>query len=307
VVNGILWIGDPHLTSRRPGRRLDEDFTATVLDKLAFAFDYAHARSLQVVIGGDMFHGAREHSHELLARLNRLLAQYPAAFCLAGNHDMTDTTLTEDTALGVLKEGRLIEVLDTCEPVSLTGLCILHPVPSGFDAPYAVPPDELPSIVLTHGDYAFGSAYPGAKPLHEIAGACMWINGHMHGSEAPVRCGGTVCHNPGNITRMSVDTEGHVPRVWVWMPSFGSLLVPVALPYVRDGVFDLTGRSTPCAESVFSDSKFTEMLLSEKSTDMLRTEGGDVMGEEIAHLCDELGVSAAAKVYLQQLMTEIKK
>ena len=143
---------------------------------------------------------------------------------------------------------------------------------------------EVDQIVwMTHDDLAFQGAYPGAKPIQEILGVDACFNGHMHGTALPHRAGMTAWYNPGNITRMSVDTKDHVPSVWEWscfedeqMGTQQGLRVPLlrqhTLTHVRgDEVFDLEGRHAAAAphKLVMAEgdrvrSGFAERLLADR-------------------------------------------
>ena len=57
---GLLVIGDPHVGSRRPGRRKDADWPAPILAKLERCVAIANARDLAPVILGDLFERAAE-------------------------------------------------------------------------------------------------------------------------------------------------------------------------------------------------------------------------------------------------------
>ena len=52
--DGILIIGDPHLSSRNPGFRKD-NYSQVILDKVDFALQYAIEHELLPVFLGDIF------------------------------------------------------------------------------------------------------------------------------------------------------------------------------------------------------------------------------------------------------------
>ena len=62
---GLLFIGDPHLGSIKPGRRKDVDFGATVLGAVAQAIAVANARRLVPVFLGDIFDRPHEEDERL--------------------------------------------------------------------------------------------------------------------------------------------------------------------------------------------------------------------------------------------------
>jgi len=114
--------------------------------------------------------------------------------------------------------------------------------PHGAEIPNTIEAAAGETVVLvTHHDLAFQGAYPGAAPLKQIAGCQMVVNGHMHKTTPSVPIGTTVWHNPGNITRLSVDCLDHVPSVWAWgVRCLGVQAEQIALMYERD-CFDMTG------------------------------------------------------------------
>lgn len=316
MYNGLLFIGDPHLTSRKPGRRTDDNHTLVVLDKIRQSLVIANQRNLFPVILGDLFSQSKESCHWMLTYLYRILREnaLPGAdkiICLAGNHDMRDTSLTDDTTLAMVAATGLLNVLSTIDPVVIDGLCVLYPVPSGFPLPQSVTTNGFPIIVLTHDDFAFGDSYPGAKPLAEIKGACMMVNGHMHKTERPIQMGETLCHNPGNITRVSIDTRDHVPAVWEWKPVYGNNMTRIALEYKED-VFDAIGkRIAPDIASITNDSEFTKLLVAERASEASRTEDGGMLSEDLHAIIENkkadfgsAAIAAAVEELIDQMLME---
>ncbi len=231
-IAGILWIGDPHLFSKKPGRRLDQSFLNTVLDKLDQALVIARNKKYQVVILGDLFERSQDNDLVMLSRLFRLLRQHNrrggyVPLVLTGNHDLRDVVLSENTALSVVAESGLADVFAQCEVRIVPDVAILVAIPYGFSADIFLKGDgkkllenakkthpNLPVIAVTHGDYAFTGAYPGACELTPLQGVDGVVNGHMHKTAEDVLVKNTLWMNPGNITRMSVDMESQHPAVW---------------------------------------------------------------------------------------------
>ena len=58
---GVLYIGDPHVWSKKPGRRRDEDFLATILGKLGQAAEIANKNHLWPICPGDLLHDDDDH------------------------------------------------------------------------------------------------------------------------------------------------------------------------------------------------------------------------------------------------------
>lgn len=328
---GLLFIGDPHLSSRKPGRRTDKDFTGTVLDKLDQAFQIARNDGLLPVILGDLFDRAGDNDCSMLSRLLKLLREHReqngvTPISLVGNHDLKDARLSMDTALAVVRESGLLTLLEDAVPLTVPGVSVLWPLSYGqadgiheMDGRLLSNDDGLPVIALTHGDFAFQGAYPGAALMVEIPGVCMVVNGHMHKSAPDVRCGGaapgtgTLWCNPGNITRMSVDCENDQPSVWSWyMRDHG--LTRHVLRYEKT-VFDLTGISVLPDRAGLNEemtvdgipvnaqhSAFAELLKAQKASDAPLTEDAGVLLEELDAVCTERKAGPVVTAMLRGLL-----
>lgn len=305
VFAGILFILDPHVSSRKPGTRNDIDFTATVIDKIDQAACIANERNLVPVIPGDLFDREHDTQDLMMTLLVRALNKFQVKpFVLAGNHDLTETSLTDDTALAVLKEAGVVRVVDqnglflACQVKSGDSVkaIAVGGTPHGMQIPddvrYAAEDAGIQADVtgwITHEDLAFDGAYPGALEMFQIKG-CPWVvNGHMHLTKEPVRKGGTLWHNPGNITRLSKDCAAHTPSVWA-MDAEG-IMTQIPLRFVPD-VFDaVKGRvqSDSNGASTDSASAFVDMLKACTITSKadIRTEDGSLLMHDIAEVCKE--------------------
>lgn len=312
VFTGILFILDPHVSSRKPGTRNDADFTATAIGKIDQAASIANERNLVPVIPGDLFD--REHDTQdlmmtlLIRALNKFLTK---PFVLAGNHDLTETSLTDNTALAVLKEAGVVRVVDqnglflACQVKSGDSVktIAVGGTPHGMQIPddvrYAAEDAGVQADVtgwITHEDLAFDGVYPGALEMFPIKG-CSWVvNGHMHLTKEPVRKGGTLWHNLGNITRLSKDCAAHTPSVWA-MDAEGAL-TQIPLRFAPD-VFDVVKghvQADSNGASTDSASAFVEMLkactISSKAD--IRTEDGSLLMQDIAGICKDRKASLGA-------------
>lgn len=137
--------------------------------------------------------------------------------------------------------------------------------------------DEV--IWITHHDLAFEGHYPFSRPLHPIDGVDMMINGHIHDTKKPVRVGLTSCYNPGNITRLSIDMDKHIPSVWSWSPfdeesmaSAQGVKVPKLHQHVLkfappEEIFNYEGRHTKVSYKLNDEnarSSFVRLLLEDQ-------------------------------------------
>lgn len=243
---GLLFIGDPHVWSRRPGRRRDTNYMDTILGKLDWIAQEANARDLWPVILGDLLHEANDSSLVLISRLMAVLQRFDRVpLTMVGNHDLIETTLTEGTVLHVLATAGVINamtqnaphaLIDIARPDGSTARVLIGGTPYGQVVPVSLAPwvkgvgptTDHPvlqhalgvdnAVWLTHEDLAFDSSYPNAMELHPILGVDLAVNGHMHRAQKPVPTGATVWHNPGNINRLTIDLIDQTPRVWWWQP-----------------------------------------------------------------------------------------
>lgn len=281
---GILAIGDPHLSSVRPGRRID-DYETAVLRKLAACAEICRAENLFPLILGDLFHRAGENSLRLLNRLAEVLDQFPVTpLTVEGNHDHAQSSLTEVDALALLAKGGHIQVAsETGTAIVVEGVAEIVCVPHGCEIPDSVEAAGTePVLLVTHHDLAFNGAYPGAALLKEVAGVRIAVNGHMHKCLPPAQVGQTRWLNPGNISRVTVDDRDHVPRAWRLLAGAEDL-DPVPLPF-EPAVFDLTGHAAilegvaPVAPSA---SLFSQMLATQDPLAAARTDDGEILKEDL--------------------------
>ena len=310
---GLLVIGDPHVSSRRPGRRKDPDWPAPVLAKLERCVAIANERGLAPIILGDLFDRAVEPDVGLKTRLIRILKQFRVRPTVnVGNHDIAHTTLSDGDSLAMLGLCDVVDVVAASGAVAefqIAGRRLgVGMTPFGQAIPRDVRglfADADAVAWFTHHDIAFEGAYPGAVPPFAIEGCETVVNGHVHGTKAPVRAGGTEWTNPGNITRQSVDLMDHIPRAWILGPD--RRLRPEPLPHAGD-VFDLTGRLVePARQSEVAgtlESAFVSLLKAECSTDAARSDDGSLLTEEVEAKFERDGTPEAVRAVVRSLLTE---
>ncbi|HYF54564.1 MAG TPA: hypothetical protein VEA41_09925 [Salinarimonas sp.] len=287
---GLLLIGDPHVGSRRPGRRRDESWPDAILAKLDACVRIANERDLAPVLLGDLFDRAVEPDMSLKSRLIRILKGFRVRpLANVGNHDMAHTRLSDGDSLAVLGLCDVIDVAAVSGAVVEVGRGAdrlgLGLTPFGQEVPCKVRglfPGVGRVAWLTHHDIAFDKAYPGAVPPHAIEGCDIAVNGHVHKAQKAIRAGSTLWHNPGNIARMSVDLIDHEPAV-LQLGLDGSVERHV-LPHERE-VFDLTGRMVAAAgaRAMVRDveSAFVSLLKAESAGEVARSDDGTLMRDEI--------------------------
>lgn len=309
--SGLLFIGDPHVSSKRVGRRKDA-YLDSVLEKLRACSALCHERNLYPVVLGDLFHRNDDNNLSMLNDLVEVLQSFPVPpVVLEGNHDKEQSKLTKKDALMLLARTAVVRVAcatEVFETIRIAGRAVnLFMVPYGHDIPREAPELEGLTIMVTHHDLAFGGAYPGALPLTEVRGVMMAVNGHMHGTKPSVTVGQTVWHNPGNIEPLSVDLADHVPCAWEWTPEFGAhKLMPHALPHGAD-LFDMTGLqveagdSLQAVEQVVQASEFARELESQSTLDAQRTDDASVLLEDLEFALEASSASDATKLLLRNL------
>ena len=214
----LLFVGDPHVTSQRIARRIDDYISAT-LDKLEQSVLLANRLDARMVVLGDLFDRPREADISLLSRLIGVLRGLKEpALVLAGNHDMAGTFLTEDTTLALLGRAGVVQVIDQPQQLHFSGVslfCVPHgcPLPSLIDRPQGL------SVMISHHDLAIApNLNPHAVPPVPVAGCDLVVNGHDHTFKPAVTVGATLYFNPGNISRVSIAQLNHRPAVFVLSP-----------------------------------------------------------------------------------------
>lgn len=218
-VQGVLFIGDPHLASRAVGFRKD-DYGRAVLEKVKWCLALAQSQSLIPVFLGDMFHHPRDNANWLVGEL---LEHYSRQLVLGiyGNHDCREDALGQDDSLDLLVSAGHFRLLTPTHPwrmsvddqqVAICGIPWRQKL--DFDLPW-LPEDDY-RILITHHDLNFpgyeSSSYFRPK---EIEGLDLVVNGHIHRSLGETSTGRTTWVNPGNISRVarSDSFRAFVPRV----------------------------------------------------------------------------------------------
>lgn len=313
---GVLWIGDPHVSSVKPGRRTDADWPNAILRKLSHAIRHANENRLVPVFLGDMFDQPVERDEALKTRLIRILKEsWMVPVSNVGNHDKANAVLSDEDSLStlgvadvldVVRDGGPVLVVDAGERRYGVGMA-----PYGSDIPLDVTGafggHAVDRVVwATHHDIEFEGAYPGAVPPFHIEGCDMVVNGHIHLRKPKRLAGRTTWYNQGNINRMSVDTRSHEPCAWAMTPG---RFEPVPLPHVAD-VFDMSGynvrpaRPDDVAASHPRHSEFADLLVAEEATEMGRSMDGSVIREVIDAKYGRDETPPAIRAVIDSLLSE---
>lgn len=247
-ITGFVFIGDPHIWSHKPGRRLDTNYLQTILQKIIWISHYCNEHNLQAVFLGDLIHEANDNDLKMISQLVTTMQHFVLKpLVLVGNHDLTETQLTEGTVLHLLHSTGQIEVLMKNEPYGRFSVqndfgqstVLLGGTPYGNPIPHSLKKwcpftehhthQELKkalqvdyTVWITHDDLAFDSSYPNSIELQPFVGVDIAVNGHMHKTQKPLKKGETSWYNPGNINRLTLDLMHQTPKIWVYYPGENS-------------------------------------------------------------------------------------
>jgi predicted phosphodiesterase len=324
---GLLFIGDPHVSSKNIGRRLDANFCETVCGKLDQAFEIANSQGWYPIILGDLFDDENDSKARMLTRVIRSLGNSKITpLTIVGNHEKTQFYLTDDTALAAIREAKMIDTLERSGARAIVNIdgkrVLVGGTPYGQDLPSTVM--ELRKahradivVWLTHHDLAFQGAYPGATVITEIVGVDMLVNGHMHKPTPPVKAGNMMAFNPGNITRVSIDCRDQKPSVWSWTPKSSNVLDRIELihqekimnlqGYVFEEAKAVTTNEEAKAELLIQESNFARLLKLRKAEDEVKTDDAQILKEEMDALHLSMGSDDEFKAYMLEMLEESLK
>ena len=299
--NGFLFIGDVHLTSRKPDRRHD-DYAQNVLKKLEFVIKIANEKKYVPVFLGDIFHYANEASKAVETALMRVLRKsWTPPFSNVGNHDISHKILCDDDSLALLGESGVLTLAKMAGPAgyfSFQGYKVgLYFVPYGQIIPKTVRGEfepNVPVVMVTHHDIAFDGAYPGAHLPHVIDGCELVVNGHIHLEKDAIEVGDTRWFNPGSLTRTAIDAITHTPTVWSDAVDTDRTLgiYPWEVEHKKD-VFDITGKRVQAlVEEPFdigdkkgtrdlTESRFAKLIAEIMEAEPMATDEGVNLRDEI--------------------------
>ena len=217
TLNGLLFIGDPHVSSRVPGFRSD-DYPRAILKKLEWCRDYALQNRLKTAILGDLFNYPRDNANWLLKELIDLFRSFQP-LAIYGNHDVHENTISSDDSFSVLAASGALQLLEPERPwsgevagrqVVVGGTSWGKDLPTGCD----LKADHV--FWMTHHDLLVpGYEEFGRLRPKDLPGIDAVINGHIHRVLEVFKKGQTSWITPGNIARVSRGdaTRDHTPAV----------------------------------------------------------------------------------------------
>jgi DNA repair exonuclease SbcCD nuclease subunit len=237
VVDGLLFIGDPHLEARIPGFRKD-DYPAVAIEKLRWCLKYAQQNRLQPILLGDLFHLPQDNPNWLISRIIDILSTalgepLPAIY---GNHDVRENTRKPNDSISILFAGGHLRLVSQDEPwvgivggkkVFVGGTVWGEKLPKSFDVQQHGEPDLVAWI--THHDILIPGYEEGGRirPSH-IPGIDVVVNGHIHRRLEPLAKDQTSWVTAGNITRRSRSDAArqNLPAVACLVPPGNVMIEP---------------------------------------------------------------------------------
>ncbi len=240
-LQGLLFIGDPHLEARVPGFRKD-DYPRVALDKFRWCLEYARQQHLQPVLLGDLFQLPQDNPNWLVAEIIDSISEpLPAIY---GNHDVRENSLKPNDSINILFSGGHLRRLSAEDPlrIEIDGHAVVvggsvwgEKLPKEFIC--SGKPSEL-TVWITHHDILIpGYEEAGRIRPKNLPGIDLVINGHIHRRLDPVSKGGTHWITAGNITRRarSDASREHTPAVVCLRPGDeASNLAPADHKFVFD-------------------------------------------------------------------------
>lgn len=230
-VQGLMFIGDPHLEARIPGFRKD-DYPQVALKKFRWCLQYARENRLQPFLLGDLFQLPQDNPNWLLsAIIDSIDEPLPAIY---GNHDVRENSLKENDSIQILFAGEHLRHVSADSPwigkvggrSTLVGGTNWGERLSKTTVADAVRDAEYDLTVwITHHDLLIpGYEEAGRIRPAEWPGIDLIVNGHVHRRLGPVSKGGTHWVTAGNITRRarSDASRDHVPAVPCLFPANGN-------------------------------------------------------------------------------------
>ncbi len=228
---GMMYIGDPHISNHRIGRRIDHWYN-TIMGKMEFLIQECNQRDLCPVILGDLFHKWFESQSKdqlvstpaMLSDVIQLLgSSHNPTFVLAGNHDVRDNVFSKDSMLAiidasksavVMKESKAYAVIQTPHSSILLG-----GTPYGAEMPLSVLDEKNRyacdrAVWLIHRNIQGMGTRDGVIP-YSIDGVDLVMAGHIHRTQSYKKVGDTTWVVPGNISRISIDQKDYEPRVYI--------------------------------------------------------------------------------------------
>ena len=300
MADGLLIIGDVHISVTNPQRRID-DYFETVTKKLRWCMETSVILNCVPVILGDLFDKPTDIPPYVFTKLFEILSisKYKPVI-LAGNHDLRYGSLFEKTALETVEKSGLARVAKTVGYIE-TEYCSIYTVPYGQEVPKKL---EKPAPMITHHEWAFVSLEKikkGNRPLMYIENCPIVFNGHLHSFQETAKKGDTVYFNTGSIVRLTKTDKDLKPTVWEWKKGMEKP-IPHTVPHEPAEIALNLADTLVDTAPVLENSEFAANLqqLSEKNS----TEDASLLAEILLEEIDKEQVSVSTREILKELFRE---
>lgn len=308
--NGLLFIGDPLLSTTRPGRRKDDDFLGVISEKLLYCLNLAKEKNLQPIILGGLTN--RTFEIKVLSRLMEVIKGHNP-YVLASKQDFIKgkEELNPNSTAGILSLSGMATV------IVHTGLSGIINISNGKNGPlnislYSVMEDGvIPSsitsisddcmnIIISRCEVSNGTEESSGTIPHEIDNCALIVSGN---NKLPINCGdeiNTTWLVPGPLARTESSQDSMEPTVWSWTPGTG--LFAHIIPH-QASVMDTTGLTSEKIQEVYTNSQFATLLREEARSASSTDESKDLLEEEIKKLLSEKEVRLESR----EIVYELKK
>ena len=211
----ILFFTDLHCRAMRPVSRLDEDFFATQLAKLAFVARLSRDCDL-TILGGDIT-DRPDASPSVVIQLLRAFCKFKSPpYTVIGNHDCLGyhKNSVDSSVIGIMLEHGAIRKLDYYD---LPGIQI-YGIHAYDECQWTIPESDALKILVVH-KMITDKAIPNVnclmtKDIATATNADIVLSGDIH-TPHNVTHGGKVFLNPGSLSRMSIADKDRQPQVLI--------------------------------------------------------------------------------------------
>jgi len=306
---GILFIGDPMLSSKFATQRGEADAAEVTLSKLSQSLDIAKEQNLLPICLGNMFSRKGENKITFLNSIFSLMKKHGNVLTLVGSHDRSsEGKLLEQDTLSIVRDLGLATVMDGSDffgefningrKVSIGGTSSNGDIPRYIDSQNEV-------VWITHHDVDYGQLGARISP-YEIQGCSTVVNGRIHGKKKPLTMGQTVWFNPGNILRFSAIEEQNKPSVLAWKSNDKTETIQLQfIPFVfkKEGWDEsTTDESLTTTEKQMVESSFIKALVDGASS--RDDQEGGMVRSLLAYYISKHDVSESSQIILEGLLQD---
>ncbi len=266
----LLALGDTHFTNTAPGRRIDESYLDTQMDKLAQVAEIYHERHCDYLVQvGDFFDSPRVSNEAIACVLGFLRIARMEVLCVYGQHDIaghSESTFRR-SPLRVLEAAGVVKILNSKSSTTplQEGVVIYG---SSFGQDICQPSNMIfYPVLVTHQMVGDKPLYPGHDIMHPMLflkkhnGYKLIICGDYHYRFA-VQSAGRWCVNPGAMVRKTIaerDLKHHPAVMLIDTDIDAPEVIELDVQPVED-VFDLLDNVQAAKHDNFALQRFLDGL-----------------------------------------------